>query len=264
MEHYSHATRRKDVIIKKEITRGFWGTVYAGEFRGCKVAIKQLHPQITSGTAAVDQMKCEARIMAGMHHPNIATFIGAVFDNVKEPMIIMELMETNLRVTHNTSYLSKDQKLSIFEDIACALDYLHELKEPIIHRKVSSLNVLIRSLPKNRFIAKVSSFEAATLEKLADTCSLAEGNPTYSAPEGMDAEHVFKQTVKMDTYSYGILLCEVVNRELLDIDSRNAMVESMAEKWRSMHSLVLRCIRHDPTHRPTMMEIIEYLKTSNL
>ena len=126
--------------------------------------------------------------------------------------------------------------------------------------------MLLKSLPGKKFVAKVSDFGSANLAKYAKTA--AEGAIIYSAPESFppsmdpDAKSSPKQTVKMDTYSYGVLLCEVINQELPDPENRNAMVTALATKWIRMHTLVLRCIKHDATQRPTMVEILNYLRNN--
>ena len=99
--------------------------------------------------------------MASTHHPNLITFIGANFDHGKLPMIVMELMEANLWATYKRTELTKDQMVSIFKDVAYALQYLHEFREPIIHRDLSAPNVLLKSLPDDRFVAKVGNFSSA-------------------------------------------------------------------------------------------------------
>ena len=259
------AVERAEIVISGVLDGGAWGTVSAGEYRGCKVAIKQLHQWIMH-ESTVDRMKREACNMARMHHPNLVTFLGAVFDDGKSPMIIIELMEANLRATYEKTDLTKDQMVGIFVDVAYALHHLHEFREPIIHRDLSAPNVLLKSLPGDRYVAKVSDFGSANIAKYANTAG--EGALIYSAPESfpppIDAKvSPCKQTVKMDTYSYGVLLCEVINRKLPDIESRATMVEAVSGKWRSMHSLVLRCVKHEATQRPTMVEILDYLKHTN-
>jgi serine/threonine protein kinase len=255
------ALKRADIVIKGVLDRGGWGQVSVGKYHGCKVAIKQPHEWIMHETL-VTRMKREATNMAKMHHPNLVTFIGAIFDD-KSPIIVVELMDANLRVTYEKTTLTKDQMLSIFKDVAYALHHLHEFREPIIHRDLSAPNVLLKFLPGNRYTAKVGDFGSSNIARLAST--RAEGAIIYSAPESfpsMDENEPApqKQTVKMDSYSYGVLLCEVFNRKMPDTDSRKAMMEAMAGKWRSMHGLVLRCVKHDATQRPTMVEILHLLR----
>ena len=79
----SHSTRNEtyavvnqaDVVINGALGTGAWGTVSAGVYCECSVAIKQPHRWIMHETL-VDRMKCEASIMASTHHPNLITFIA--------------------------------------------------------------------------------------------------------------------------------------------------------------------------------------------
>ena len=247
--------KRSDVAIKETIGHGAWAVVSIGVFQGCKVAVKQPHPKIMNESTG-ERMKREASNMAKMYHPNLVRFIGANFDNSKEPMIVTELMEQTLRVTYEKTVLTKDQMLSIFKDVAFALHYLHEFRESLIHRDLTSSNVLLKSLPGNKYIAKVCDFGSTNLEKKAITSG--EGAIVYSSPESFPTSTV-KQTVKMDSYSYGILLCEVINRKLPDSDHRDEIVEATREKWESLHGLTLKCIKRDPEERPAMREILNYL-----
>ena len=212
--------------------------------------------------STVERMKREAKNMARVHHPNLVTFIGAVFDDGKLPIIVIELMEANLRGTYEKRSFNQHQMTSIFKDVAYALHYLHSLKEPLIHRDLSAPNVLLNSLPNERFQAKVSDFGSSNLVESAKTAG--EGAIIYSAPESfpvMDAsEDQPKQTVKMDTYSYGVLLCEVVNRKLPESKHRNTMLAAVAKQWNIMHKIIVRCMKCDPIERPTMRDILNHLQ----
>ena len=200
--------------------------------------------------------------MARVHHPNFVTFIGANFDDGKLPFIVIEFMEANLRGTYEKRPLTRHQMISIFKDVAYALHYLHSLKEPLIHRDLSSPNILLNPLPGDRFLAKVSDFGSSNLEKFAITA--AEGAPIYSAPESFQVLDAScpnpKQTVKMDTYSYGVLLCEVVNRRLpRDGDCWDKML-TVARQWEQVYALIVECTKSDPAQRPTMRDVINHLK----
>ena len=150
--------------------------------------------------------------------------------------------------------------LSIFKDIALALHYLHKFREPLIHRDLTPPNVLLKTIADNKYIAKVSDFGSSNLAK--DAITAGEGAIIYTAPESFPVapnQPQPKQTVKIDSYSFGILLCEVVNCQMLNTDNRNAMLEAMAARWRDAHRLSMMCVKQDPANRPAMTEILHYL-----
>ena len=77
-------------------------------------------------------------MLALICHPNLLQFIAAVFDENEDhqknpPYIITELLNVSLRGAYEKAQLPSDTVLSIFQDVARALDYLHQCHEPIIH-----------------------------------------------------------------------------------------------------------------------------------
>ena len=131
--------------ILGELDRDAWGVVARGKFRGQLVAMKSPHPAILN-EHTIQRLQRGVRTMAQLHHPNLLHFIAAaVFDDRLPhlpPLIVMELLDTNLRAAYQNGRLSDVTKMPIFQDVTFALRYLHEHLEPIIHRNVSAPNVL--------------------------------------------------------------------------------------------------------------------------
>ena len=225
--------------------------------------MKCVHPDILDGHT-IDRLRREVQIMAQVRHPNLLRFIGAVLDSQvsrqSPPLIVLELLDMNLREAYQTRRLQGSSRISIFRDVAYALHYLHELHEPIIHRDVSAPNVLLEALPSGMWRAKVSDFGSANLARLAQT--MGEGAIIYAAPETFPRELSSRpppQTTKIDVYSYGVLLCEVITSQMPDRDRFWLMLQQVEKRWPLMHRLILSCIKQNADERPTMAEILDQL-----
>ena len=254
---------RQEVRISSEIGRGAWGTVYNGKFQGQSVAVKCLHPEILN-QRTIERLRREVEIMAQVRHPNLLRFIGAVFDSQvphqHPPLIVLELLDMNLRMAYETKQLQGSSKIPIFRDIAYALHYLHEHHEPIIHRDVSTPNVLLEALPSGMWRAKVSDFGSANLARLAQT--MAEGAIIYAAPETFPRKLSSPpppQTTKIDVFSYGVLLCEVITSQLPNLERFWIMLQQVEKQWPLMHKLIIYCTNENADERPTMAEVLDQL-----
>ena len=260
---------RNKVTIEDHIGKGAWGVVAKGKIGHQSVAVKWPHPDLLKQFPnIVNRLRREVAIMAQVRHPNLVCFIAAVFDEEaeqlqKSPMIITELLDTNLRSAYQEGRVQTDGKvyLTILRDVAYALHHLHGLQQPIIHRDISAPNVLLQAQPSGGWLAKVSDFGSANLAKLAHTAG--EGAIIYTAPEAFpdtasDAEPSL-MTTKIDVYSYGKVACELIVREIPVPERYQAMLQQVKGKSPAMHSLIVRCTKRNPLDRPTMADILDEL-----
>ena len=255
--------RRHVTVLERSLGDGAWGNVREGKFRGQQVAVKCVHETIFS-KQTMQRVYREICTMSQVHHPNLVLFIAAVLDDQGGPMIITELLDTTLRKAYEDNLLSPDLYLcmDIFRDVASALCYLHGLEEPIIHRDVSSANVLLKAMAKGEWKAKLSDFGSANWAKEAST--MGEGAIVYTAPEAYPVHPSLNiklppQTTKIDVYSYGILLCEVALREFPNPATLHELKAKVKAKYPFLHPMVLTCTENESERRPTMSRIIEQL-----
>ena len=175
-------------LTDKCLGRGGWGKVVEGKYCGCAVAVKQIHDLILSDHNRSLFVR-EMNIASRCRHPCLLQFIGAT-DDEGSPLFVTELMETSLRALLKRP-LSVTELFVISLDVARALNYLHQKQPfPIIHRDVSSANVLLWR-QGDQWRAKVSDYGTANF--MRQTMTVAPGAPIYSAPEAVTK----KQTVKV-------------------------------------------------------------------
>ena len=248
---------REDVHISQTILgTGGWGYVAQGTFRGQVVAVKCLHRGILSPQNE-GRVRREISIMAQVRHPNLLLLIGAVLTTEGAgPLIVTELLDRSLRSAYKDGVLEERCKVPILRDVASALTYLHSHRTPIIHRDVSSANVLLEGVrPEIQWKAKLSDFGSANLSHLATTP--AEGAAVYSAPE-VSTEDRSRQTAKIDVYSFGVLVCEVaLCRFPPDRLQFPSMLRDLHHATPDMFPLARDCTSHAHQDRPAMRQVLE-------
>ena len=247
---------REDVHISNKILgTGGWGSVAEGTFCGQKVAVKCLHRGILS-QFTTNHVRWEISIMAQVRHPNLILLIGAVLNADTGPLIITELLDRTLRSAYEDHLLEEHCKLPILRDIAAALNYLHSHRHPIIHRDISSANVLLEAVCKNIWRAKLSDFGSANL--ISTSTSPAEGAVPYAAPE-VRTEACTQQTPKVDVYSFGVLLCEISLCQFPpDPGEFAAFLASLRDNAdpACLYELAQNCTKYNPEERPSMSDIL--------
>ena len=185
--------------------RGGMGVVYRGRHRqlGREVAIKIVHPKLTSALNARDRFEQEIRILGGMNHAGIvmATDAGRVGPAA---YLVMELIEgiDLARLVRKHGPLSIEQATEITRQVAEALAAAHAANA--IHRDVKPSNVM---LDRNGQ-AKLLDFGLAYLSERAHKhheTSLGHvlGTLDYMAPEQAEGKTVASST---DMYGLGALL----------------------------------------------------------
>ena len=187
--------RRDEVMLsEKNLGVGAWGNVYEGTFRGCQVAVKQIHDLILSPHNR-RLFEREMSIASRCRHPYLLQFIGAT-NNDGSPLFITELLDTDLRDVLRQRSLLHEEVVCIALDIAKGLNYLHLKKpSPIIHRDISSSNVLLWRRD-NCWRAKLSDYGAANFMRQHMTSN--PGASIYAAPESQTSQQSPKVSTNSD------------------------------------------------------------------
>ena len=244
--------RREINLTEEEVGRGGWAAVVLANFRGTRVAAKRFYQQILVSPYNHQLFNREMNMAARLRHPNLIQFIGASLEG--EPIILTELMTTSLRAELEKSPIGHSHITSISLDVARALNYLHLMQpHPIIHRDISSANVLLDPLPDNRWKAKISDYGSVNLVRELHT--VGPGSPVYAAPEANVPAH---QSPKMDVFSFGVLLIEMLTDQFPLVEARQQLLNSIHHA--GFVDLIQRCLKEEKEERPSANELIANIK----
>ena len=148
----------------------------------------------------------ECQLMSRLCHPNITQFFGICFlPGIKLPLLVMERLETSLGdLLEFVPNLPLSLKRSILEDIASGLFYLHMMQPPVIHRDLTSRNILLTSSLK----AKITDMGNSRIVdvrpgQMAKTLTEFPGTLVYMPPEALDDRHSYGPS--LDIFSFGHL-----------------------------------------------------------
>jgi len=149
----------------REIGVGAYGRVFEVDYCGTRCAAKELHHILVRGVNPEDIQRVrynflrECEQCAELRHPNVVQFLGIYYKPGSPiPILVMEKMDMSLRSTvEQNPEIPISVKLSILLDVSLGLQYLHCHRPPIVHRDLSSNNILLTTFLK----AKISDLGVA-------------------------------------------------------------------------------------------------------
>jgi len=246
--------------LLERIAVGGMAEVYRGRVAGAEgfeklVAIKRVLPEFARDERFISMLLTEARIHSALSHRNIVQIHDLGISEDGEYFIVLEYVEGHdLRAVIEAATKLEVQipdsiALHIADELAQALHFAHELKDPqghalgIIHRDVSPSNVLL----SNSGEVKLSDFGIAKRQQDHSVVGALKGNLVYMSPEQARKATVDRRT---DLFSLGAVLFEMVTgQKLRDITNE-------VDGWREVASGKIRSVREA---RPDIPEAFEAL-----
>ena len=194
---------------------GSYGAVYKAKCDQLPCAAKVLHPTILDpadpGAGKIMQrFQQECAFLESIRHPNIVQYLGMTRDpESRLPVLLMELLDESLTkmLEHSQQSLAYHVQVDICHDIALAVAYLHS--NDIIHRDLSSNNVLMIAGRR----AKVTDFGMSKLAGAAPSMTpltMCPGTQAYMPPEALREPP--RYTKKLDCFSEGVIMIQVCTR----------------------------------------------------
>jgi len=223
MSKWNGKTLGKVKIIEL-IARGGMAEVYLGEHVALnrKVAVKIMRDHVDADPDNHVRFEREARVVAGLRHPNIIQVFDYELVEGGQPCLIMELVPGASFGNYLKALHSRGEKLPlgtvahILSSLASAIDYAHN--QNIIHRDIKPANVLLRSAsgpidPNQPLPADVepvlTDFGLVRLldSSIQTSTGTVSGTPAYMSPEQARGDKVGAKT---DIYSLGVMLYEML------------------------------------------------------
>jgi serine/threonine-protein kinase len=204
--------------VIREIARGGMGAVYEGARHDAqfdqRVAIKTLRIGADS-EAILQRFRQERRILAALHHPNIAALYDGGVTEEGLPYFVLEYVDGKpIDEACAELQLELPARLDWFRQVVSAVQYAHG--QLVIHRDLKPSNILVT----RDGVVKLVDFGIAKLlehegsELTADT----RGPLTipYASPEQVKGDSV---TTATDIYSLGVVLYRLLaGRNPFDVD----------------------------------------------
>ncbi|KAG2549917.1 hypothetical protein PVAP13_9KG228400 [Panicum virgatum] len=256
------------------IGSGGYGRVYKAQLQGGRlVAVKRLHKTEEDNMNDENRFISEIEVLTKIRHRSIVKLYGYCSHQLYKFLVYDYIDRGSLHATLDNEELAKElnwqRRVAIARDVAQAMYYLHhECNPPIIHRDITSSNILIDANLK----ACISDFGIARIIK-PDSSNWSElaGTYGYIAPE---LSYTSVVTTKCDVYSFGVVVLEImmgrypselqtlpsveIAMEMLDQRTQLPTMEEV-EEIALLVQLAFACMETSPHSRPEMQEVYQKL-----
>ena len=257
--------------VTARLGAGGMGEVYRARDTklGREVAIKVLPRAFSADPERLARFEREARVLASLNHPNIATIFG-VEEMFGVHAIVMELVEgeTLAGTLRPGRAMSLDRALTVVQQICDALAAAHE--RGIVHRDLKPANIAISRDGRVKVLdfglARVVRPQAGSEgESRSPTVTVdgtregtIMGTAAYMSPEQARGEIVDKRA---DIWAFGCIFFEMLTgRPLFGRPTLSDTIAAVLERepdWQtlppgtpvSVHRLLRRCLRKDARRR---------------
>ncbi|XP_030957672.1 MDIS1-interacting receptor like kinase 2-like [Quercus lobata] len=273
----------EDFDYKYCVGVGGHGIVYKADLpTGQVVAVKKFHPLSEDSVANLKSFTSEIHSLTEIRHRNIVKLHGFC-SHPRHLLLVYQFLEGgSLEKILNNDELALEfdwlKRLNVVKGVASALSYMHhDCSSPIIHRDISSKNVLLDS----EYESHVSDFGTARIMSSdASYWTSFAGTIGYTAPE-----HAYTMEVseKCDVYSFGVVALEVIIgrhpgdlissflSSSFSLSSHDVLLEDIldqrlahptnrvADKVVLLAKIALACLHTSPQSRPTMQQVYQKL-----
>ncbi len=249
--------------IERELGRGAAGVVYLAHDTKLdrSVAIKSLPAELMENPKARTRFAREARVLASLNHPNIATIYEELQEAEGVGYLILEYVPgQTLAERIAGSRLKLQEALSIAQQIAEAVAAAHE--HDVIHRDLKPGNIKITPEGKVKVLdfglAKALGGETVDQQSTVTEPGRIIGTPAYMSPEQARGQQTDK---RCDIWSFGCVLYEMLTGKVpFEGETVSDTLAGILEREPDWHALpqttpaniqvlLQHCLEKDPRRR---------------
>ncbi|XP_060561103.1 LIM domain kinase 2-like isoform X2 [Ruditapes philippinarum] len=273
--------RTSDLVPGPILGKGFFGQAVKVTHRltGEVMVLKELY---RFDEDAQKSFLKEVSVLRSLDHPSVLKLLGVMYKDKKLNLVTEFIEGGTLKdlLQDQSKTLSWLQKVNMAKDISSGMAYLHSMD--IIHRDLNSNNCLCRAdqtvVVADFGLARVIS-DHDLFRQPPKTPSPVKGagkrryqrkkrytvvgNPFWMAPEMINGH---KYDEKVDVFSFGIVLCEIIGQVYADPDilprsyDFGLNVEAFKEKFckdcpNGLLKLAVICAQMVPENRPSFEKV---------
>ena len=280
-----------NIRIGNQIGRGANGRILEAKWEGTVVAVKEIHSIFMNEVGDLEFQSFKRSFLreceqsSRLRHPNIVRFFGIYYPpDARVPSLIMERLYCSL-----TSLLENNParnpvvpigtKISIIKDVVLGLRYLHTRNPPIIHRDLSSNNVLL----SKGMEGKIGDLGTARLvdPRRQSRMTKAPGTVDFMPPEALEDVTNIHYGKELDMFSFGCVMLHtlshqwptpsqaaIINPETglatggrTEVERRSKYFDRI-DRSRSdvLIPLIESCLSNLPKNRPSIVRVCDQLE----
>ena len=276
-----------NIRIGNQIGGGANGRILEAKWEGIVVAVKEIQPFFMTEVSDSEfqwfktSFLRECEHSSRLRHPNIVRFFGIYHPpGARVPSLVMERLHCSL-----TSLLEENPvvpigtKISIIKDVALGLRYLHTRNPPIIHRDLSSNNVLL----SKGMEGKIGDLGTARLvdPRRQSKMTKAPGTVDFMPPEALENVINIHYSEELDVFSFGCVMLHtlshqwptpsqavIINPETglaiggrTEVERRSRYFERIDRSRSEMLiPLIESCLSNLPKNRPSIVRVCDQLE----
>ena len=215
------------------------------------------------------RLKNVCDLLTNFRHPNLVQFIGIVFSPVDSvPVLINEALPFSVAsALDHYSRFPETVQVSIINDVARAMMYLHSRRKPVIHGDITARNVFLSS----GLQAKVGDLGVAHMldpssSRVTVTKTQSPESLAYPPPEV--SHRLSNSSPSRDVFSFGVLALHVAcgkcpvpctaagTTGISEFDKRKEFVDSLKPSH-CFIPLIKDCLSREPKARPNSSLLLQ-------